>query len=84
MARKLRENKTTEQKLEDVVNQITQTEVLLKSLKTQKKELENKLNQERVEQLLTIIADNDMTIEDAISCIEQVKTDQDKGDTETA
>ena len=45
MARKLRENKTTEQKLEDVVNQITQTEVLLKSLKTQKKELENKLNQ---------------------------------------
>ena len=37
MARKLRENKTTEQKLEDVVNQIAQTEVLLKSLKAQKK-----------------------------------------------
>ncbi len=84
MARKLRENKTTEQKLEDVLNQIAQTEVLLKSLKAQKKELENKLNQERVEQLLTIIADNDMTIEDAISCIEQAKTVQDKADTETA
>ena len=84
MVRKLRENKTTGQKLKDVMSQIAQTEVLLKSLKSQKKELENKLNQERVEQLLTIIADNDMTIEDAISCIEQVKTDQDKADTETA
>ena len=66
------------------MSQIAQTEVLLKSLKAQKKELEDKLNKERVEQLLTIIADNNMSIEDAITCIEQVKTVQDKADTETA
>ena len=74
MARKPREIKTTEQQLEDIAIRISETEELLKSLKEEQKVLQDKLDKEKVDRLLNVIAENNMTIEDATNYIEQLKS----------
>lgn len=76
--RKPREVKTTEQKLEAVTIKISETEELLKTLRVEQKELKDKLNQEKVDKLLSVIAENGMTIDDATGYIEQLKSDETK------
>ena len=71
-SRKPKEVKTVAQKLEDVIQEIEQTEAHLKQLKVKKKELEASLQQEKVESLLSSITEKSMTIEDAITVIKNL------------
>ena len=73
--RKPRESKTTEQQIAEIAIKISETEELLKSLKEEQKALQDKLDKEKVDRLLNAISKNGMTIEDATSYIEQLKSD---------
>lgn len=75
MARKPRESKTTGQQIAEITIRISETEELLKSLKEEQKALQDKLDKEKVDRLLNAISKNGMTIEDATSYIEQLKSD---------
>ena len=86
MARgKIRDTRTTAQKLDDIVAQIEAAEVNLKELKSQKKELQAQLEQEKVDTLLATIKASNLSLEDATNYIKNAaQEDKDTPDTQTS
>lgn len=82
MARgKMRDTRTTTQKLDDIITQIEETEANLKELKAQKKELQAQLEQEKVDTLLATIKASNLSLEDATNYIKNAA--QEDKDTQT-
>lgn len=86
MARgRIKDTRTTVQKLDDIIAQIESTEATLKELKSQKKELQAQLEQEKVDTLLATIKASNLSVEDATNYIKNVAQEDDKAqDTQTA
>lgn len=86
MARgKIRDTRTTAQKLDDIVAQIEATEANLKELKAQKKELQAQLEQEKVDTLLATIKASNLSLEDATNYIKNApQENKNTQDTQTA
>lgn len=86
MARgRIKDTRTTVQKLDDIIVQIESTEATLKELKAQKKELQAQLEQEKVDTLLATIKASNLSVEDATNYIKNVAQEDDKAqDTQTA
>ena len=86
MARgRIKDTRTTVQKLDDIIAQIEAAEVTLKELKAQKKELQAQLEQEKVDTLLATIKASNLSVEDATNYIKNVAQEDDKAqDTQTA
>lgn len=86
MARgRIKDTRTTVQKLDDIVAQIEAAEATLKELKAQKKELQAQLEQEKVDTLLATIKASNLSVEDATNYIKNVAQEDDKAqDTQTA
>lgn len=86
MARgRIKDTRTTVQKLDDIIAQIESTEATLKELKSQKKELQSQLEQEKVDTLLATIKASNLSVEDATNYIKNVAQEDDKAqDTQTA
>ena len=86
MARgKIRDTRTTAQKLDDIVAQIEAAEVNRKELKSQKKELQAQLEQEKVDTLLATIKASNLSLEDATNYIKNAaQEDKDTPDTQTS
>ena len=86
MARgKCKDTRTTAQKLDDIIAQIEAAETNLKELKSQKKELQAQLEQEKVDTLLATIKASNLSVEDATNYIKNVAQEDDKTqDTQTA
>lgn len=83
MARgKFKDTRTTTQKLDDIIAQIEAAEVSLKELKSQKKELQAQLEQEKVDTLLATIKASNLSLEDATNYIKNAA--QEDKDTQTA
>lgn len=83
MARgKFRDTRTTAQKLDDIVTQIEETEANLKELKSQKKELQAQLEQEKIDTLLATIKASNLSLEDATAYIQNAA--QEHKETQTA
>ena len=63
MARgKAKDTRTTAQKLDDIVAQIEAAETNLKELKSQKKELQAQLEQEKIDTLLATIKASNLSV----------------------
>lgn len=86
MARgRFKDTRTTAQKLQDVTTQIEATEANLKELKSQKKELQAQLEQEKVDTLLATIKANNLSLEDATDYIKNAAQEKtEKSETQTA
>lgn len=86
MARgRIKDTRTTVQKLDDIIAQIEAAEATLKELKAQKKELQAQLEQEKVDTLLATIKASNLSVEDATNYIKNVAQEDDKAqDTQTA
>jgi cell division FtsZ-interacting protein ZapD len=86
MARgRIKDTRTTVQKLDDIIAQIESTEATLKELKAQKKELQAQLEQEKVDTLLATIKASNLSVEDATNYIKNVAQEDDKAqDIQTA
>lgn len=65
-----KKNLSLEEMLQAVIVQISETEEQLKSLKSQKAELEAKIEEEELKKLRDAIAAKGMTIEEAIAKLE--------------
>lgn len=79
MARgRIKDARTTVQKLDDIVAQIEATEANLKELKSQKKELQAQLEQEKVDTLLATIKESNLSLEDATNYIKNAAQEDDK------
>jgi len=86
MARgKCKDTRTTAQKLDDIVAQIEVAETNLKELKSQKKELQAQLEQEKIDTLLATIKASNLSVEDATNYIKNAAQEDDKApNTQTA
>ena len=86
MARgRIKDTRTTVQKLDDIIAQIEAAEANLKELKSQKKELQAQLEQEKVDTLLATIKESNLSLEDATNYIKNAAQEDDKAqDTQTA
>lgn len=79
MARgRIKDTRTTVQKLDDIIVQIEAAEANLKELKSQKKELQAQLEQEKVDTLLATIKANNLSLEDATNYIKNAAQEDDK------
>lgn len=79
MARgKAKDTRTITQKLDDIIAQIAATEENLKELKTQKKELQAQLEQEKIDTLLATIKASNLSVEDATNYIKNAAQEDDK------
>lgn len=72
MARKLRNGKTTEQKIEDINVEINKTEQILFDLKQEKKELEKILEQEKIDALITSVKAKGFSLDKAKEIIDNM------------
>lgn len=72
MARKLRNGKTTEQKIEDINVEINKTEQTLFDLKQEKKELEKILEQEKIDALITSVKAKGFSLDKAKEIIDNM------------
>ena len=86
MARgKAKDTRTTTQKLDDIIAQIEAAETNLKELKSQKKELQAQLEQEKIDTLLATIKASNLSVEDATNYIKNAAPEDDKApNTQTA
>lgn len=86
MARgRIKDTRTTVQKLDDIIVQIEAAEANLKELKSQKKELQAQLEQEKVDTLLATIKESNLSLEDATNCIKNAAQERtENADTQTA
>lgn len=79
MARgRIKDTRTTVQKLDDIIVQIEAAEANLKELKSQKKELQAQLEQEKVDTLLATIKESNLSLEDATNYIKNAAQEDDK------
>lgn len=79
MARgRIKDTRTTVQKLDDIIVQIEAAEANLKELKSQKKELQAQLEQEKIDTLLATIKANNLSLEDATNYIKNAAQEDDK------
>lgn len=86
MARgRIKDTRTTVQKLDDIIAQIEAAETNLKELKSQKKELQAQLEQEKIDTLLATIKASNLSVEDATNYIKNAAQEDDKApNTQTA
>ena len=86
MARgRIKDTRTTTQKLDDIIAQIEATEANLKELKAQKKELQAQLEQEKIDTLLATIKESNLSLEDATNYIKNAAQERtENADTQTA
>lgn len=72
--RKKKEDITLEQQLENITTEIAEKEIELKELKSQQKELKKQIEEQKVNELLTVVKEKGMSLQEAIDLF----TDNDK------